>query len=858
MSLQKHSCPGHPTNVDYRVEEEYYEDEDEPVPDLPPIPAEHLQHYQQTTKISPEKTDNDHDDNKNNDNDNNTTTTRNDYNDDDDANSFDDTVNSPQLNLQKFQNIDLDEELPEKEQEHDPVSATVDEYANIIRDDDSEEEEDYKPTTSRFQPLPRSPEVERFETLKGQKTIPVEEENNEIEAQSSSFQPFPEEHHHISKVDHKEGSSTPQELPKHEEPHPVSTPVVIDDAKSLSKESIVEEKTQNDHVHSDFQPFPEDQSNHSAVESTVQDNDVEDEQPPAEQEVVEQENTDDDIIPQVEDSEDEEYIPSSNRFKSSILEDEAQQKEPVSADSSIEEIGSTTIPPQIESSEILDEEPKRVDIPPVPSTTPIETQNHIDPVTDSLQLPTSNRQDFDDVSDTDTLHIHDPEEQSSPSIEEIRRELSNTSLHDLTHDNTYFHEHAYLGSLINTPEPEDENEAKFQPQDEKNDEANDAAPRTLSQYYSSVNDYFDDYADTSDNENLKVNRDSRASVQSSGSLSTGSFSIKSESRYRYSKASDRDSSFNHSNSDVHSLNPAQQLLADNASTNETDQTPKDTNLNPALSINFGHWRPDTDSFRDQFISGTAPPLPQIDNYTRNSMGEIIEDRGSIIEKDKELDSSNDKGEDHEKSLDSLGNTMSTSETDNHSTLSEPKPVGESYKTESNSVLPLHIPLGSNESTELNPGQYFHEKLAATETNLPKEDEVPKDVPSTTKLNITKISGNKRTNYSIKLISSISDPAKRIESLRNAREEEANLNLGLNEWLVFAKSSAGVETYKSNVHNSHVAQAYADASTMSRKHTLNNVGSFLHKRRVFQDTSSHAQSLAKGIFTRGKKMLKNDN
>lgn len=845
------------------------------VPELPPIPTEHLKGYQEPSTVS-EKTD--------------VKTNSNDRDDDNnDVHSFDETANSPQINLHKFQSIDLDEESKEKEEEekNDVINDTVDEYANIIRDD-SEDEEDYKPqSSSRFQPLPTSPEVDRFEPQEQRESfepaapaesVIVEDRNDEFEeaeAQSSSFQPFPQEQH-LSKIDHKDEETAIHDLPIHEEPHPETTPVILDDSKSASKESISEEH--ENIPQSDFQPFPEDRDESSLNVPENEDGDFlnQNNRPIGHQSHEEYKDNQADIIPQIQDSEDEdEYIPTSNKFKSAYLEGQPEEIEEPQAipeedkDVQNEQIGSTVMDPpeEEEAPEILGEQAAKIQNFPTPQTMAREdvATPHIEEQNQSLQVP-SNKQDVDDVSDTDTLHIHDPEEPISPSIEEIRRELSNTSLHDLPRDDSYFKEHAYLGSLINTPEPEDENEVQFQPQD-KNVEKSDQQPRTLSQYYSSVNDYFDDYADTSDNENLKV-RDSRASLHSSGSLSTGSFSIKSESRYRYSKASDRDSSFNHSASEIQSVIPP-----DNASTTDSvkDQTTKDASLNPALSINFGQWRPDTDSFRDQFISGTAPPLPTLDNYVRNSMGEIIEDRGSIVEKSRDLDEDSSdvkskddhktKNHDNDKSIDSLGNTLSTSETDNYSSLSEPKNVEESYKTESNSVLPLHIPLGTPDLKEQNQGQYFHEKLMNTETNLPNSQSGGNlnDVTTNPKLNITKISGSKRTNYNLKQISAISDPTKRIESLRNARIEEANLSLGLSEWLLYAKSSESVETYKSNGHNSHVAQAYADASTMSRKHTLtNNVGTFLHKRRVFQDTSSHAQSLAKGIFTRGKKMLKNDN
>lgn len=926
------------TRSSHRVEEEYYEDEEDevpPVPELPAIPTEHLRSYQESTKNKSDKKNVDAAD---------------------DSNSFDDTINSPQINMHKFQSIDLDDPAGyTKETEEEPKASEVDEYADIIRGDDSEEEEDYKPqSSSRFQPLPMSPEVQKFEQIPDQvvekskalePSIDDQGEEEPVEARSSAFQPFPEEEveQHVSKFEHNIDDTIAQEIKhphaeqsassikskgvgEHKEPEPIVEATVEADTEALDGDLHDQNKSkynESSSIQDSGDEAEEGEGSDMEASDVLSRFSVEKEQKDDGVEIPHIQDTsshdDEDIALKVQDSEDEdddEYIPTANRFKSSLLEEtkpkssemekekeedeecqEVQEIEPlqapkevereIEADSSIEEIGHQTI--QQPAEELYQGEELQQQVHQLPTTshgTPVEMRES--PNTDRqnfLTPSTSSRQDWGDVSDTDTLHIHDPEDPGSPSIEEIRRELSNTSLHDQP-SQLEFNEHAYLGSLINTPEV-DENEGQFQSTeshllDEDDDQVgvldssknkevvnDNKPPRTISQYYSSVNDYFDDYADTSDNEipSSKI-RDSRASLQSSGSLSTGSFSIRSESRYRYSKNSD---SLNHSTSEVHSMVP------DNASQSESVKNQPsggETHLNPALSINFGHWRPDTDSFRDQFISGTAPPLPKLDNYTRNSMGEIVEDRGSIVEKEKELDTASDAGADisrenenddeakdakHDKSLDSIENTISTTDTDSNSVLAEPKNV-ESYKTESNSILPLHIPLNTPDSKDQPQGQYFHEKLINTDTNLPSQDtSAVANVTASSKLHITKISGNKRTNYNMKQISAISDPARRIDSLRNARTEEANLELGLSDWILHARSSPSVELYKSNVHNSHVAQAYADASTMARKHTLtNNVNSFLHKRRVFQDTSSTAQSLAKGIFTRGKKMLKNDN
>ncbi|CCH45038.1 Muscle M-line assembly protein unc-89 [Wickerhamomyces ciferrii] len=970
------------------VEEEYYEDEDQevpPVPQLPPIPTEHLKQYQDSQKNDDEK---------------NVQLHEEPYDDDfnDDANSFDGD-GTPQINTNQFQDIDLDAQ--EEEEEEEPKER--DEYVDMLNNEDSEDDEDYKPqSSSRFQPVIQSPIESRFdlklESPNLEKSVepvehvepvqpvqPVDELPSKtpieetIEATSSSFQPFPEETH-LSTVDHQKEETPVYEEPQSEKPLETES-ITQKDQESIDE--LVNDSVTSEPTGSHFQPFPStnsDYDDHSKEE-------------------IESEN---DLIPQIEDSEDEEYIPTSNRFKSSFLEEskpephsverspsvesfskanyqdnlssvspiEHRSKSPANdTDDSIQEIGSKNIEPaQISqiSSEPVDKihddssqeqisndqlEPsyslKVPSIPPVPEPKhhlyeePQQVQQHIpeDPQSRdeesiqqeqepqpsdsrSLRVPTNFGADYSDVSDTDTLHIQHPDDPGSPSIEEIRRELSNTSIQDGSKDD-YFKDHAYLSSIINTPDLND-NSGAFESQqhnnnhipepqtiesepipvestpepfvEEKSPEVQEIspeqrgsdAPRTLSQYYSSVNDYFDDYADSSDNENNLKPRDSRAlSVRSSGSLSTGSFSIKSESRYRYSKVSDRDSTLNQlENRSMSSFipdtvsetgNEPQQPEQHPGQGQQQQARGKDGNLNPTLSVNFGHWRPDTDSFRDQFISGTAPPLPSLDNYTRNSMGEIIEDRGSIIEtKDKELNKSNDElsniPHEHDESSISLDNTVSTSDTDsvhlstpdndsnnnNDNVDNKNKSLGASYQTESKTSLPFHIPLNTTDTNLSNDGQYFHEKLGVTNTNLPTLHE-NKSSDTISKLNITKISGNKNTNYNMKQISGINDTEKRIQRYREARIEETNLTLGLEEWLLHSKNSPNISNYKSNVGNLHVAKAYADASTTAKKHNItNNMGSFLHKRRVFQDTSSSAQSLAKGIFTRGKKMLKNND
>jgi hypothetical protein len=385
-------------------------------------------------------------------------------------------------------------------------------------------------------------------------------------------------------------------------------------------------------------------------------------------------------------------------------------------------------------------------------------------------------------------------------------------------------EHAYLGSLINTPNP---NEVAEDGQFQDRQLQDEASPRVSgeqvrdSKFYSSVNDYFDDYQEDPINDQEL----SKISSTSSGSLSTGGASIRSETGYRFSKLSDRSASFTNK-----SITQSEEVRSINESVNNPEET-KD-GLNPAMSINFGQWRPNTESFRDQFISGssTAPPIPKIDSYTRNSNGEIVEDVNSIAE--------------------SVANTASLSVTESDSEMhAEPKLKDETYRTDSNSLIPTHIPLSPSVSgVEPKEGQYFQEKIhSATATTSP--DEIPTAKAISKKL---------KKGYDMKQILTLDSSQARIKKYREARVEEANVETGLEEWIQAALEKVEVISYTSNVSTSHVKQAYAEAASVNHTKRHNNLGSILHKSRRFQETSSSAQSFAKGIFSRGKKIIKSSD
>lgn len=445
-----------------------------------------------------------------------------------------------------------------------------------------------------------------------------------------------------------------------------------------------------------------------------------------------------------------------------------------------------------------------------------------------------------ELSDTDTLHIHETNDallSGGSSIREISKEEAAAKLSSIPHSdsarfaNEQLEEHAYLSDLIHTPIVDDSLE-HFQPVErDDNDEQDLEVPNDSSrnsQFYSSVSDYFDDYADEEHHHDGLSLAKSRS--RSSGSLSTGSFSLHSE--HRSSKMSDRTASF--TNQSISQLSEMQSI----AESSKDVDNGGETQLNSALSINMGHWRPNTDSFRDQFINGSSvtPPLPKLDNYTRTSTGGILEDESGNYDSHTEKDTS---------ILSSTNDSCSEVELPPQSRNLKDGV----YKTDSDTFLPVHIPISTFDSSmDAKAGGHFQEHLSDTSSH---PSPMGKSTESKAPLKRAAV------GYSVKNISTLKDPQQRITKYREARQEEANIETALELWISQVLDKVEVVSYKSNV-TSHVKQAYAEASNFSRKHT--NMGSLL-KRRVIQETSSQtAHSFAKGakgIFSRGRKIIKNE-
>jgi hypothetical protein len=452
-----------------------------------------------------------------------------------------------------------------------------------------------------------------------------------------------------------------------------------------------------------------------------------------------------------------------------------------------------------------------------------------------LEPPQSSPETYE-LSDTDTLHIT-KESSGNSSIREISEDEAGIPHSESVKFDGQLQEHAYLSDLIHTPVVEDQEQ--FQHESSEEEHSADEPGNRLgvssdlnrnSQFYSSVSDYFDDYAEDENHESLNMTR-----TRSSGSLSTGSFSLNSERRS--SRMSDRTESLTNQ-----SLSQFSEVQSNAESTKEVE--PGEPQLNSALSINMGHWRPNTESFRDQFINGSAvvPPLPKLDNYTRNSNGEIVEDMHSIPESSNEQPVST--GDEKDTSMISSFDTSTEIEQTQSKALYD-----DVYKTDSDSAIPVHIPLATlNSRDDSIKSNHFqvHSSSSTTSLSIPRQSqELPKRKPST---------------YHFQNIVTLKDSQQRIKKYKEAREEEANIQTGLEIWISQALDGSEVVHYKGN-KNTHVKQAYAEASNFSKRYTNMNMGSLLQKGRVLQGTSSQtAHSFAKGakgIFSRGKKIIKNE-
>ncbi|CDR36747.1 CYFA0S01e04126g1_1 [Cyberlindnera fabianii] len=793
---------------------------------------------------------------------------------------------TPDLSSTKFADIDIDEKPEGNIESETPIAEATaqvtddetDEYAQIIQDDADEDDEYIPQTTSRFQAFP-SDETEGSsaadQDVSSEVSAPqqhkVPDQPQEVEKQEQPQQDEPYDSNVGTSVFAPFPSDSDQIVPSDEVVGRVTS-------EPLETQEPVEEEV-FDHYSDESTPVPDDiapatQASHSPIPHDT-DSDKDDDYVPRSDghfhsdfsKTLDRETEDDNVIPgstyassiRIDGSDNEKDLAAPYH---SDGDDEADHSDDVSV----------TDMKNLSLRDVSEAASETTATPTIIKTAPSKSDLTIDaPKANSSFTPPLVSPAPYELSDADTLHIQDPESphdiESTASRTEGGAESTRSEVGNTSRLSTYegLQEHAYLRDLISTPDPNSSDTDKFAPVPEQGQpdgpdpelgSRKSMEPQRDSQFYHEVNDYFDDYTDESavNEKGLGLTR-----TQSSGSLSTGGFSIRSEG-YRSSKLSDRTESFTGDRTASFTNRSFSDAQSTQGSTK--DAAEKESHLNPAMSINFGQWRPNTESFRDQFISGTgnnnttAPPLPKIDHYSRNSRGEIIEDNASMAESiapshtDFELKkqisissatSSNNTTQNSTSMLSVLDN-----EEEQHKRESRDLKDGTSYKTPSETMLPVHIPLDTPSSTDSSKphGHYFHEHLSTSSHTLVGSKKLPMRKPP---------------SYDIKKIATIDNPQLRIKKYREAREEEANVYTGLEVWIDSALEKVEMVSYKSPV-TSHVKQAYAEASQFSRKHTNINMGSFLNKRKVLSETSSSAHSIAKGakgFFSKGRKMIKSE-
>lgn len=341
-----------------------------------------------------------------------------------------------------------------------------------------------------------------------------------------------------------------------------------------------------------------------------------------------------------------------------------------------------------------------------------------------------------------------------------------------------------------------------------------ASPRLLSE--NDAIDVDEVYADSEgEEENTDVaglNFDTFSS--SSGSLSTGNWSISSE-----------------------------KFVADASQNLERTASEISTPSFVAGSINLGHWRPETETHRDEFINN-------------------LSDRESTVFKTQQSDN------------ETIDNVSSTSVEDlqhsDHSTI---------HSGFSSGVLerPTQDGVFQEQSHHSNTSNIINE--SSEEEDALKDESFDSSAISTHALqnlhsskSAIPESSEMRPTYDLTRILALQNPDDKMIKLRDARNQEFTYQTGLMEWLSGQLTKVDNYNVEQEVLGPHARKAYENVNTgayhapshqlsdLARKHSINfGGGSLLHKKLVHKlavrEKVSETGSLAKGLFGR-KKRAKN--
>lgn len=259
------------------------------------------------------------------------------------------------------------------------------------------------------------------------------------------------------------------------------------------------------------------------------------------------------------------------------------------------------------------------------------------------------------------------------------------------------------------------------------------------------------------------------------------------------------------------------------------------------SINLGHWRPETETHRDQFISN-------------------LSDRESTIFPA------------HQSDNETIDNVSSTSVEDlqhsGHSTI---------HSGHSSGVLDTRTPDGvfQEQSHHSSSSNVLNE--SSEEDDALNDDSFESSSPSThalqnlhsSKSPAIPESSEWRPTYDLTRIMALQNPEDKLTKLRDARHQEFTYQTGLMVWLRGQLTKVDKYNLEQEVLGPHARKAYENVNTgayhapshqlsdLARKHSINfGGGSLLHKKLVHKlavrEKVSETGSLAKGLFGRKKK------
>ncbi|CAI5759562.1 unnamed protein product [Candida verbasci] len=338
-------------------------------------------------------------------------------------------------------------------------------------------------------------------------------------------------------------------------------------------------------------------------------------------------------------------------------------------------------------------------------------------------------------------------------------------------------------------------------------------------------------------------------VASTGSLSTGNFSIETNRTQTYSKP--------------------------------TIPNEDDSRRVSQSTINFGNWKPDTDIYRNQFINQNDDvstinfdPSKTYDSFT-NAQESIEDDNSEQISNSSSLSvpetieatmpsieedySDQDEENDHK----SLNHTLNTGYSSLLNDNSYSKPVFHEEKL---------TPAASKENLQHDKSNMQNQRYSS----LLSPSEKAENLNSNSKSEADQVSTPPKTNRNVssttittgdfkpqkypvshwKKIMSISQPIDRIEAYRDALFKEMEYDTGLQNWLLHT-----LKQTESNQNQIHIGRIASAAYQNAPHNDLRRHASLRSKVNIVKDkvegTGSTASQFGKKLFSRSKKFIRSE-